>query len=84
MPLVPLMVVCNMTFQSIGKSWTALFLSAARQGIFFLPLILLMPRFFGLPGLQVTQALADLCTFVCCLPFARYFFRDLAAREAAR
>lgn len=84
MPLVPLMVVCNMTFQSIGKSWTALFLSAARQGIFFLPLVLLLPHFFGLPGLQVAQPVADVCTFVTCLPFARAFFRDLATRESSR
>ncbi|MEN6491486.1 MAG: hypothetical protein ABFC85_05785 [Rectinema sp.] len=81
MPLIPLGVMCNMTFQSIGKSWTATFLAAARQGIFFLPLILVLPRFLGLTGVQITQPLADLCTFLCCLPFTFHFFRELKAEK---
>jgi putative MATE family efflux protein len=77
MPFLPLGVLCNMTFQAIGKSWTSTFLSAARQGTFFLPLILVLPRVVGLLGVQITQPLADLCTFVLCLPFAVAFFRRL-------
>jgi putative MATE family efflux protein len=81
MPLIPLGVMCNMTFQSIGESWTATFLSAARQGFFFLPLILVLPRAVGLIGIQITQPLADVCTFLCCIPFALRFFRRLGAEE---
>lgn len=77
MPLLPLGVVCNMTFQSIGKSWTAIFLSTARQGLFFLPLILVLPRFMGLTGIQITQPVADVLTFLCCLPFLLRFLRSL-------
>ena len=77
MPLIPLGAVCNMTFQSIGKSWTATFLSTARQGIFFLPLILILPGVIGLLGVQITQPLADVCTFLFCLPFIAKFFREL-------
>jgi putative MATE family efflux protein len=79
MPLIPLGVVCNMTFQSIGKAWTAVFLSAARQGIFFLPLILVLPRVIGLLGVQTTQPLADVCTFLLCIPFMLHFFKELRA-----
>ena len=82
MPLIPLGVVCNMTFQSIGKSLTATFLSTARQGIFFLPLMLLLPRYIGLLGVQITQPLADVCTFLLCVPFARRFFRELDAEHS--
>ncbi len=85
MPLIPLGVVCNMTFQSIGKSWTATVLSLARQGIFFLPLILTLPGFLGVTGVQITQPLADGLTFLSCLPLAFFFFRDLGAdRETKR
>jgi len=77
MPLMPLGVMCNMTFQSIGKSWTATILSAAMQGIFFLPLILVLSGFFGLLGVQITQPLADLCTFLFCIPFILHFFREM-------
>lgn len=88
MPLMPLGVACNMTFQSIGKSWTATFLSTARQGIFFLPPILILPRFIGLLGVQITQPLADVCTFLVCIPIIMGFFRELeegkpVARAAA-
>jgi len=84
MPLIPLLVMCNMTFQTIGKSWTATFLSSARQGFFFLPLILILPRFIGLTGVQITQALADVLTFLCCLPFIIHFFRNLGAPGGKR
>ena len=84
MPLIPLGIVCNMTFQSIGKSWTATVLSLARQGIFFLPLILTLPRFIGLTGVQITQPLADALTFLCCLPLTFFFFRELDAKTNAR
>ena len=77
MPLVPLGVVCNMTFQSIGRSWAATLLSTARQGIFFLPLILILPRFIGLSGVQITQALSDLLTFLVSLPLVFFFFKGL-------
>ena len=82
MPLVPLGVACNMTFQSIGKSWTATFLSTARQGIFFLPPILILPRFIGLLGVQITQPIADVCTFLVCIPFIVGFFKELDANDA--
>jgi Na+-driven multidrug efflux pump len=83
MPLMPLGVMCNMSFQSIGKAWTATLLAVSRQGIFFLPLILLLPRRAGLLGVQTTQPLADLCTFLFCIPFAVHFFRHIR-RETAR
>ncbi len=83
MPLLPLGVVCNMTFQTIGKSWTATFLSAARQGIFFLPLIYLLPALFGLGGIQITQPCADILTFLCCIPFAAVFLHRLPKTDEA-
>ena len=77
MPLMALGVVCNMTFQSIGKAWRATFLSCTRQGIFFLPFILILPRFLGITGVEITQPVADLCNFFCCLPFAVLFLKAL-------
>lgn len=78
----PLGVVTNMTFQSIGKSWQATVLSSARQGIFFLPLILILPPMAGLMGVQLTQPLADALTFIACVPFLIPFFRELAEKMA--
>ena len=59
--LQPVLVCGNMLFQSVGKAGRATFLSCCRQGIFFIPLILTLPRAFGLAGVQYSQPIADVC-----------------------
>lgn len=81
MPLLSLNVACNMTFQTIGKSWTATFLSALRQGVFFLPLIIVLPRVIGLYGVTYTQAISDALSFLLCIPFAVSFLRGLPRED---
>jgi Na+-driven multidrug efflux pump len=84
MLFMPFSTITNMTFQSIGKSWTATFLSSLRQGIFFLPLIILLPDYIGLAGVQYTQAIADVLTFLVCIPFVIVFFVKLKKNELYR
>ena len=79
--LQPVMTISNMTFQVIGRSWQATFLSCCRQGLFFLPLIAILPACFGLTGVQLTQPIADALTFACCIPLLLFFFRDLKRME---
>lgn len=40
----PVSVLSNMTFQTVGRSWQATFVSSCRQGVFFLPFIYLAAR----------------------------------------
>lgn len=47
-------------FTSIGKSIKGVFLSMTRQIIFLLPLILLLPRFWGIEGILLSGPVADL------------------------
>ena len=56
-------VVFSTLFQALGKGRQAGILAVARQGIFFIPMILVLPRFFGLSGVLFSQPLADLCAF---------------------
>lgn len=77
MPLQTLIVPTNMIHQALGRSWESTLLSACRQGIFFIPLILLLPQVIGLLGVQVTQAAADMLTFAVSIPFAIRFFKHL-------
>ncbi len=81
MPILPLGVLANMTFQSIGQSWKATVMAAMRQGIFFIPLILVLPRLLGLTGVQLTQTAADILTAVACIPFLWSFYRKLNTKE---
>ena len=83
MPLLPVGVVANMTFQSIGKAWRATMMSAMRQGIFFLPLIFILPAFLGLYGVVSTQAVSDLLTAFACAPFLVRFYKNLAEKTKA-
>lgn len=78
----PLGMISNMTFQSIGRSWQATFLSSCRQGVFFLPLILILPTLWGLTGVELTQPLADLLTAATCIPFLVSFFKELSQKSA--
>jgi len=64
LPLWGYIVIGNMFTQSIGYSARATLLSIARQGIFLIPSLLILPRFLGLTGIQIAQPLSDACTFV--------------------
>ncbi|MDD6467415.1 MAG: MATE family efflux transporter [Erysipelotrichaceae bacterium] len=79
----PIGTIANMTFQSIGKPLPATLISCGRQGIFFFPLIYLLPQIIGLQGIQMTQPLADLCTATFAIPFLFYFFSFLRKKETA-
>ena len=46
----------------------AIILSSARQGLFFIPFILLLPTFLGLKGVEICQAVSDLCSFILAVP----------------
>ena len=79
-PITPICVVCNMTFQMIGRSWTATLLSSTRQGLFFIPILFIGNALFGLRGIECTQALADIASSILCIPFAIGFLRELKVK----
>ncbi|MBE6633937.1 MAG: MATE family efflux transporter [Ruminococcaceae bacterium] len=60
--------VTNLFLQATGHRFSASLLAGARQGLFFLPLILWVPSAFGITGLLLTQPLADLLTFLLSVP----------------
>ena len=67
-PLSAWIVMCNMMLQSIGKGLKASIVASARQGIFFLPLIAILPYFFGLTGVEVCQAVSDFFALTVSIP----------------
>lgn len=62
-------VMTNMLMQNMGRTFIATFLSVARQGFFFIPLVFALSHLFGLFGMQITQAAADMLTLIVTLPF---------------
>jgi Na+-driven multidrug efflux pump len=83
MLLQPVIVVANMTFQSVGKAGRATFLACCRQGVFFIPLILILPRTHELFGVEICQPIADVLTFFVSLPFLVAFLRQLGQMDDA-
>ena len=84
MLLHPIIVVANMTFQSVGASGRATFLACCRQGVFFIPLILILPRTHGLFGVEICQPIADVLTFLVSLPFLLAFLQQLGRMDDAK
>lgn len=66
-PAFGLCYMMTITFQTIGSSRYGLFLSVIRQGLFYVPFILLLPRLFGINGIYFTQPAADVLTLIVCL-----------------
>ena len=60
LPVVGFQVVGSGYFQAIGKAAPALILSMSRQLLILIPLILILPKFFGLEGVWAAFPLADL------------------------
>ena len=70
-------VMSNMMLQSLGKAFKASVVAASRQGLFFLPLIFILPRFFGLTGVQICQPISDIFTLIVSIPLTLGVLREL-------
>ena len=79
--LIPLNNITSTTLQVTGRSWTATLIACMRQGIFFIPLILTLPRYFGLLGVQYSQPIADAVTSLCAIPFGISFIKSIKNQQ---
>lgn len=64
LPVMGFYALSSMFMQNIGRYFTALWISIARQGIFYLPLLFVLPALFGQTGLFFVQPAADILSFV--------------------
>ncbi|NCC00509.1 MAG: MATE family efflux transporter [Clostridia bacterium] len=72
-------VMSNMFLQSIGMATRASIVAAARQGLFFLPLIAILPSVFGVQGIEMCQMISDILTFFVALPLALGVLKKMKA-----
>lgn len=84
MVLFSWVVLCNMMLQTIGKAFPASLLALARQGLFFLPAIVILPPFLGLLGIQLALPVSDVFSFLLALPLGIGTLRELSLLEAAQ
>lgn len=81
LPLQGWGMIVNMYFAGTGGALCALVMSTARQGYCLIPVLLILPAIFGVPGLAGCQAAADLLSMGVALPLAIYALYSLRARE---
>ncbi len=72
---LPLSIPVNMLYQSIRKAGISSFLSLLRSGLYFIPLLLLGSKLWGLTGIQLAQPLTDALNGLTCIPFLWHYLR---------
>ena len=77
-------VMSNMMQQATGQTLPATFNSVARQGLFFIPAVLILPIFLDAAGIQVAQSVADIATFCVALPMQLRILGKLQRGELRR
>ena len=81
-PAFGLCYMMTIPFQTIGSSRYGLVLSMIRQGLFYIPFILPLPRALGFTGICLSQPAADVLTILVCLlsirPMKRIVSQNMA------
>ncbi len=70
-PIIAWQLIGAAYFQAIGKAIPALLLTLTRQGFFFIPLILILPKFYGEIGVWISFPIADVLSTIVTAYFLR-------------
>lgn len=63
-PVIAIQLIGASYFQAIGKAVPALLLSLTKQGFFLIPLVLILPQFFGVFGVWISFPIADVLSTI--------------------
>ncbi len=74
-PIIAFQLIGAAYFQAIGKAIPALLLTLSRQGFFFIPLILVLPYFFGETGVWISFPIADVLATIVTVLYLRLAVR---------
>lgn len=83
--LVVVLTMTNMVYQNMGKVVGATILALARQGLTFIPVVLILPRLFenSLLGVYLSQPVADILALAIAVPMGIALMRELTRLEKA-
>ena len=77
--LSPITLAASMMFQGAGENLASSIASFLRSGITFVPMVLILPKFLGIYGIQLAQPVADIISFIIVMPLIVKFFRKINA-----
>ena len=75
----PITLAASMMFQGAGENLASSIASFLRSGITFIPMVAVLPMFFGIYGIQLAQPVADVISFVIVMPLIVRFFKKINA-----
>ncbi len=81
LPLSAWVIPTNMMLQTINKAFKASLTSLSRQGLFFLPAILILPHRIGILGIQISQPIADALSFLAAVLMMISVLKELKAGQ---
>lgn len=73
-PIVGIQLIGSAYFQAIGKAIPALLLTLTRQGFFFIPLLLILPNYYGAFGVWIAFPIAE---FIATVVTAFFLYREV-------
>lgn len=77
LPVIGFQIISSNYFQAVGKAAQAIILSLSRQFLLFIPLLLILPRFWGLEGVWRTAPIADCLSVVLTAAFIYFEMKKL-------
>ncbi len=80
-PLSSWIVLNNMLLQTTNRAFSASLLALVRQGLFLIPLIVILTPTLGILGIQLSAPIADTCTFLLSIPLGVKVLREIQAEE---
>ncbi|OLA32302.1 MAG: MATE family efflux transporter [Firmicutes bacterium CAG:137_57_8] len=80
-PFFGWLIISNMMMQTMGKAVRASILGIARQGIFLIPVVLLLPQWIGIWGIQLAQPIADIVSCLLAVPLQLQLLRQMRQEE---
>ena len=83
LPFTGFAMITNFMLQTSGKMWRATILGSARLGLVLAPVVLVLPRLFGMLGVQIAQPVTDVITSLIAVPMAWSVLKEMREAEAA-
>ena len=81
LPLLGWVIIMNMYLQNIRKTLPATILAISRQGLIFIPVLLILSAVLGLKGLELAQPTSDFLTFLIAIPLGITALKELYTKE---
>ncbi|MEI0699104.1 MATE family efflux transporter [Brachyspira intermedia] len=77
LPLWGFITLSSMMLQTTRKTIRASILAVAKQGIFFIPIMYIFPKIFGIIGIEIAQPFSDFLTFLLSIPLGYSMIKEM-------